>query len=217
MSPEELIETSIQMVKTLQEARAVLGFLRESLEIIGQNGERMLRLVEDLLSVVQLLNGATLTIKKTRYDLRESLENLVEIHQGIVRNGTKFVLDIADDIDGITADQGRIEQVIGNFLTNADKYAGRRGTIATVRVTLEPDDEVKIAVIDEGMGIPEEALPKMFGKFFRVDNEDHKGISGHGLGLNLAKHLVEAHGGRIGVESKLGEGSTFWLRLPLNP
>lgn len=216
MAYDELFETSVKLAKNVLEARASAVLLQEYLEYIAQGSDRMLRLVEDVLSIVQLLNGGTLAIKKSRYDLKESLESLIQLHQGIVKNGTNFVLEISDEIDGIVADRGRIEQVIGNFLTNADKYAGRKGSTVIVQAALEPDDMVRIAVKDEGVGIPEKDLPNMFGKFFRVNDEAHQGISGHGLGLHLAKHLVEAHGGQIGVKSKVGEGSTFWVKLPLN-
>jgi two-component system sensor histidine kinase VicK len=121
-------------------------------------------------------------------------------------------LDCPADIGEIDADQGRVEQVILNFLSNAIKYSPEGGTV-TLRAE-RGSEQVRISVSDQGIGIPEESVPQMFGRYARVESERHKGIKGIGLGLFLAKVIIEAQQGSIGVQSRYGEGSTFYFTLP---
>jgi two-component system OmpR family sensor kinase/two-component system sensor histidine kinase BaeS len=113
----------------------------------------------------------------------------------------------------ITADVGRLDQVLGNLMANALRYTPAGGTI-TLRA--EPvDGGVRITVSDTGEGIPAEDLPYLFDRFWRGDrSRSHAGGAGSGLGLAIARQLVQAHGGRIGVESQPGQGTTFTIELP---
>jgi two-component system phosphate regulon sensor histidine kinase PhoR len=103
-------------------------------------------------------------------------------------------------------------QVFENLLDNAIKYtpAGTRLTVCSRR----RDGEVEIVVADNGPGIPAEDLPHLFERFYRVDKGRSRETGGTGLGLSIVKHIVQLHGGRIGVESSLGGGTTFTIRLP---
>ena len=114
--------------------------------------------------------------------------------------------------------RARLAQVLGNFIGNAVKYTREGGR---VEVVVEPSAgggaPVRLRVVDNGIGIPARDLPHVFDKFFRVRNASTSGVAGTGLGLAITRRIVEAHRGRIGVESVEGAGSTFWVELPGAP
>jgi signal transduction histidine kinase len=112
-------------------------------------------------------------------------------------------------------DRDRIKQVLVNLIDNAIKYSPA-GSPVTLRVRAD-DGGVEIDVDDHGLGIPAEALPTLFDKFRRVDTRTNRETYGAGLGLYIARAIVEAHGGHISVESRVGEGSRFTVALPLDP
>jgi len=113
------------------------------------------------------------------------------------------------------ADRNLMKQVVLNLLSNALKYTPQGGTV-TAEVDLDNlARSVVVSVRDTGLGIPPHAVPRLFGKFYRVENHE-KFATGTGLGLNLCRNIVEAmHGGQIGVDSKVGVGSRFWFAIPL--
>ena len=118
------------------------------------------------------------------------------------------------DTAGVQADPGRIGQVLRNLLVNATNYTPSGGA---VQVTVSPvRDGVEVSVQDSGPGIPPEDLPYLFERFYRVDKSRSRATGGVGLGLTIAKRLVEAHGGAINVRSQAGSGSTFYFTLPSN-
>jgi CheY-like chemotaxis protein len=123
-------------------------------------------------------------------------------------------LDLDDELPAVRADADRIQQVITNLLSNARKYSPAGGVI---RVSAhEANGQVIVTVEDHGLGLPAEALPRLFEKFYRVDNSDRRSITGTGLGLAISRKIVDAHGGRIWAESDgLGQGSRFSFSLPL--
>jgi signal transduction histidine kinase len=123
-----------------------------------------------------------------------------------------FHLTVADPLPPVRADNNRLRQVVTNLLSTAIKFSPQGGTI-TVGVRQE-ENNVMVWVTDQGVGIPPEAIPKLFRKFFRVDNHETRSIGGTGLGLALIKKIVEAHGGQVWVKSTLGQGSTFFFSLP---
>lgn len=186
---------------------------KEFLTIIMHNSHRMLRLVNDILVLARLSKGMMIELTLRPFNLKTSLNMVVESQKSFSPQ-FEFILETPDDLPDVTADQERIEQVVANFLSNATKYSPNGGAV-TVRVTREPEDMIRVAVIDQGIGIPPEALKKMFSRLYRVESEKHKGIKGTGLGLYLCKHLIELHGGKIGVESEWGHGSTFYFTIPI--
>jgi signal transduction histidine kinase len=109
----------------------------------------------------------------------------------------------------VLADAARIQQVLSNLVGNAVKFTPRSGRITVCAEHI--DGEVRFGVIDTGPGIPAEQLPHIFGRFWQAKTSDRRGI---GLGLAIAKGIVEAHNGRIWVESHVGLGSTFYFTLP---
>jgi signal transduction histidine kinase len=110
--------------------------------------------------------------------------------------------------------RARLQQVLTNLIGNAIMYTPDGGRVRVAVEARDPADPVRIRVTDNGIGIPARDLPHVFDKFYRVANEATAGISGTGLGLAITRSIVEAHAGRIGVESVEGTGSTFWVELP---
>lgn len=172
--------------------------------------ERMTSLMESTLSAARLESGA-LDVSISTCDARSLIEKVCEHQQELTH--THFItLDLEAIPETIQADSGAIEQIFTNLLSNAVKYSPEAPEINISAWT--KDDEVHFAVSDKGLGIDKEELPKMFTRFFRATTST--GIAGTGIGLNLVKLLVEAHGGSIRVESTKGTGSTFTVSLPIN-
>jgi two-component system phosphate regulon sensor histidine kinase PhoR len=107
-----------------------------------------------------------------------------------------------------------LEQVFINLLDNAIKY-GREGGKITISTVKKSPTEIEISVQDDGIGIPKEDHPRIFERFYRVDKGRSQELGGTGLGLSIVKHIVQAHGGRVWVESQLGKGSIFYFTLPI--
>jgi len=122
-------------------------------------------------------------------------------------------LDVPDKLPSVNIDWQRISQVLNNLLENAVAHTGKRGTITVSAARC--GDWVELSVADSGEGIPAQDLPNIFERFYRVDKSRARSTGGSGLGLTIAKRLVEAHGGRIEVQSKLGKGSRFSFTLPI--
>jgi two-component system phosphate regulon sensor histidine kinase PhoR len=192
--------------------------LHQISEVLARHCRRMNRLVSDLLDLSRLEAGQDLYIDITEVNLSAMCHRLAT-EQNAFLNPTpplKIVVDIPEF--KIYADTDRLEQIIVNLLSNAVKYSPDGGNITlSARQTLE---ETEIEVKDEGMGLTQEQVERMFSKFYRTKDAQMRGIKGNGLGLNLVKQLALAHGGRIEVESgrDRGEkGATFRVFLPVKP
>jgi CheY-like chemotaxis protein len=123
-------------------------------------------------------------------------------------------LEVPIGLPAVRADSDRIQQVMANLLSNARKYSPAGGSVHVAACLA--DGQVILSVSDEGLGLPSDAIPRLFEKFYRVDNSDRRSIAGTGLGLAISRKIVEAHGGRIWAESKgLGQGSCFLFSLPV--
>jgi len=123
--------------------------------------------------------------------------------------------DLPDELPLVNIDPQRIGQVLRNLLDNALAHTAKGGTI-TVTARQESDRRVEVAVEDTGEGIPPEDLPYVFERFYRVDKSRTRATGGSGLGLTIAKRLVEAHGGKIEAQSEPGKGSRFSFVLPVS-
>jgi len=129
------------------------------------------------------------------------------------QSGHKIVLKIPPDLPRVAGDRDRVGQVLLNFVSNAIKYSPEGGVV-TIRAKLE-DDMVVMSISDQGIGIEKADQKKLFTKFYRVDSSLTREIGGTGLGLSICKSIVELLGGRVGVRSTPGKGSTFWFSLPV--
>lgn len=185
----------------------------EMLEDLDQATDRLVRLTDDLLDVSRLQAGQLL-LQRASTDLVALSRRVVERFQ---KTTTRHQLAFHTNHPKLeaTIDPRRMEQVLSNLLTNAIKYSPQGGP---VHVTLEMSaerSEVEIRVQDSGMGIPLHQQTRIFGRFMRADNAQAAGISGTGLGLYLCHALIEQHAGRLWFESGEGEGTTFFLLIPL--
>jgi signal transduction histidine kinase len=137
-----------------------------------------------------------------------------------VQSEIDFRMEAAPDIpDTISVDPDRLNEVVGNLLSNAFKFTARQGKIVlrAQRGKRQDDRTVVIEVTDTGVGIPPEKLPRVFEKFYQVENSAQPLSVGSGLGLAISKEIVEAHGGTITAESRVGRGTTFRVILPITP
>ncbi len=182
----------------------------EFLEIVDTEGERLGQMIDDLLNIARIKGGRGLQFSLAAADLRVMVSRVVKLQSSYVK-GHHLMVEM-DELPIIRCDEGKIQNVLINLVGNAIKYSPSGGEI---RIRgFEQDGGVLLSVRDQGLGIPKEQLPKMFGQFFRVESSDRASIKGTGLGLWLSKHLVEGHGGKIWVESEYGRGSEFFVWLP---
>lgn len=180
---------------------------------------RMSLLVKDL-HILSLAEAGQLSLDRKPIDLTNHLERIVsDVKYEANENGLDICLSTFSRPVTVMVDAKRITQVFFNLLTNAIRYTPHGG-----KITVKIEDRIvernayfaRVSVIDTGIGIPEEALPHLFDRFYRVDEARSRHTGGTGLGLSIAHHFVKAHGGFIRVVSKPGEGTTFSVYLPLD-
>jgi len=185
---------------------------RETLEIVKRNAARLLRLIDDLLDLARLDVGG-LRLQVTKVDLAESCSKLWEAFQPTAKTrGITFNLQApALDVE-VYADPHRLEIVMTNLVANALKFTGRGGSVTlAVRIV---DSKVRLEVVDTGPGLAEEDQRRVFDRFYQVEGSQTRRYGGAGIGLALAAELVRLHSSQLRVQSKLGEGSTFYFDLP---
>jgi len=186
--------------------------VRERLEKINRHSDELVHMVNDLLDISRIESGKV-TMKTEICDLKEIAGKVEDLLSGqLQERKIYFNIEIAPDAAAVLADRVQIERVFINLVGNAMKFTPADGkiTISSKKVR----DNVEIGVADTGCGIPPEAKEAIFEEFYRVDNAINQGVKGTGLGLSLVKHIVEAHGGKIWVDSTIGVGSTFNFTLP---
>lgn len=207
-TPITSLKGSLQLMNKLKD-RAESSVLMDKMILqANKSMNKMSVLIEDLLNSTKMSDGQ-LVLQKASINLYQMVRECY--HDLLPTNEIK--LGIYGDYGAeVFADQHKIEQVVVNFISNALKYAPNTREI---KVFIEKsEDSAKISVVDDGPGIPAAKLPYLFEKYYRVDNSD-KHYSGLGLGLYICSQIIEKHGGRIGAESEMGKGSTFWFSLPL--
>ncbi|AZB44193.1 response regulator [Bacillus sp. FJAT-42376] len=184
---------------------------KKYLTTIFQEAKRLTALINDFLDV-QRMEAGKQTYEKKYDDLFPILKQLAELQEIQTRNHAIRIERLTEQTI-VLGDKDKLSQVFSNLISNAIKYSPNGGSIE-IRL-FEEEQYLNISIKDEGLGIPKEAMDKLFNKFYRVDNSDRRRIGGTGLGLAIAKEIVKAHEGTISVQSELGKGSVFTVRLPL--
>jgi two-component system phosphate regulon sensor histidine kinase PhoR len=182
------------------------------LEVIHRNADRMTAIVEDLLRLASMeAKGAELTLEEV--SLERLFAGVTELFSSRAEaKGVRLAVSAPTGSPPITADPYLLEQMLINLVDNAIKYT-EKGSISLEAAVEDP--WVTIRVSDTGIGIPEEHLPRVFERFYVVDKSRSRTMGGTGLGLSIVKHIVQLHEGTVGVQSTLGRGTVFSVRLPL--
>ena len=192
---------------------------REFCEAIEDDSARLLDMIDEMLDIARLESGRPLTLNLKSVHLRSLLERLVKRHRFSRYFTASHVLVLNADPalpEHVTADESKLSQVITNLLTNATKYSPNGGQILISAGPL-PAGGYTISCSDTGVGMSPDQVVQLFRKYERMERSTIKNIPGTGLGLFLAKHLVDLHGGTITCRSVEGAGSTFTLTLPSAP
>lgn len=184
----------------------------ETFGIIREEAGRLGRLIEDLATLSRVETGE-LSLVRRSMNPQTLLAQVVAAHRPLAKKrGISLRTMVESDLPELSIDPDRMAQVLGNLLSNALRHTPEGG-----RITLEAkpyEDGVELIVQDTGPGIASEDLPRVFERFYRTDKSRQRETGGAGLGLAIAKSIVELHGGKICAESKPGGGSTFVIRLP---
>ena len=184
----------------------------ENMQVIIDETTRLSALVTDLLDLSKLQSG-TATATPTLFNLTNAVrEVLLRYDQLIKHNG--YRVSFAYDVEvNVYADRGMLLQVLYNLINNAINYTGEDRTVTVTQTVLE--QSVRITVTDTGDGIAPEEMPLIWDRYYKVDKVHRRAMIGTGLGLSIVKEILEKHQAAYGVNSKLGEGSSFWFELPV--
>ncbi len=210
-TPLTSIRGYLELLVDDPETLALPDLQRDWLQVIDRNAERLLRLVEDLLLTAQA-NAGALALEKHDLDLAAVVEQAVQAGAPVAAARGISLTSSVDTAPFVNGDRMRIGQVIDNLVSNALKFTPEGGRVE-VRASARRGI-ARIEVCDTGMGIPEGEQSQLFERFFRTARAQDEAIPGVGLGLSITKAIVEAHGGRIGVRSVEGRGTTFRVDLP---
>lgn len=182
------------------------------LQIIYDESERLNRLIGDILELSKI-ESRRVPLMLSPVDISRFMNNTIAILEVSSTKKNITVNLTAPEELYMEADEDRLRQVFVNLLSNAISYTPEGGTV-DVHISLTELEQVRIAISDTGIGIPEKDLPRIFERFYRVDKARSRGSGGTGLGLSIVKHLVELHKGTISVRSVVGKGTTFTIELP---
>lgn len=188
---------------------------REMLSLIEKSAERLLALVNDLLNVA-IIESNSFTVEKSEVDLDSIIQDIIQLHEPMAK--TKHVVlkrTVHDAPLIVSLDASKISQIVGNLISNAIKFTNTGGWVEVDSGIQDKGDkrELIVMISDNGIGIPDEIMPVLFDKMVgqRTGTDGEKGI---GLGMPLVKRFVELHGGSINVESEVGKGTAFTIRIP---
>ncbi|MBU1318779.1 MAG: response regulator [candidate division Zixibacteria bacterium] len=194
-------------------AGQLTGDQLECVNTILGNTDRLGALINDVLDLQKIRSGR-IRVFRNRCDIGELLHNCARDFQpAIALKSQSLEVDLSPELSPVLCDRNKITQVLVNLIGNATKYTPLGGRI-TLRAHSE-DGSVKISVSDDGPGIPEEHRDRIFDQFIQIEERNGPGCGGSGLGLTIAKSIVELHDGSIAVEGEPGSGTTFWFTIPI--
>ncbi len=187
---------------------------KNTIRSLNEEASTLSRLIDDL-HELSLADAGELKLVTRPEDISRLIkETVTALQSKAAAKGLTISADLPDGIPEVKIDSHRIRQVLHNLLVNAVAHTGKEGRITVT--ARHREDRLYISVTDTGEGIPAEDLPMIFERFYRVDKSRARATGGTGLGLTIAKRLVEAHGGTIDAESQPGQGSTFTFTLPVS-
>jgi len=205
-------------LETLEEGGVGREMLRKSISVMRRHGDRLNRLIEDLLTISRMEEKGV-RLETAPADVGALLSSVVSrLDPEIRQRGAEVRLDIESGLPFLTIDSYRMEQAFSNLLANALRHGSPAGSARGVRVTIaarREGQDLAVSFSDDGPGIPFQDQEHLFERFYRVGGDRARQTGGTGLGLSIVKHVVQAHGGRVGLRSRPGEGSTFTIHLPL--
>jgi two-component system phosphate regulon sensor histidine kinase PhoR len=207
-SPFTVIKGYLEMLLE-EEVGTLSDRQRAGLEVIAEKTEALGRLIFDIVTM-QSVDAKSLDLQEVDLELlfQTALANI-----NTDASNTSFEIDLSPELPHVKADPTMTERILIHLLDNALKFSPQGGVI-TLRA--QPEEEMmRVEVEDQGIGIPENAVPHIFDSFYQVDGSTTRRFGGTGLGLSIARQIVVAHGGQMGVESVEGKGSTFFFTLPL--
>jgi two-component system phosphate regulon sensor histidine kinase PhoR len=183
------------------------------LQVIQKHADRLTKIVEDLLTLSKI-ESKEFYLKLERLPFSELIDDVLDfIKEAAGKKKISISRSIVPSSLEVMGDRSYLEQVFINLLDNGIKYTHPGGEISISALENE-QGEIQVVVKDNGMGIPKEDLSRIFERFYRVDKGRSQELGGTGLGLSIVKHIVQAHGGRVWVESQIGNGSAFYFTLP---
>ncbi len=177
--------------------------------------DRLVHIVKDLDLITGFESGVK-SIEKSKFDLMELIKNVIDLFEmQLKKNNVSLSLDGDDSLTFfVEADKERIQQVLTNLIINSLKYSVEKGSIE-ISINKLNKNKLIVDVTDNGEGIEEKHLPRIFERFYRIDKTRNRKLGGSGLGLAIVKHIIQAHGERVFVESKFGVGSKFSFTLEI--
>lgn len=207
-SPLSGLRVSVELLRQLEPSLTAREDTARALRALDRHVERIVRMVDDLVEASRIEAGE-LTVSRERFDLRDTARAASEL--GSTSAAHVIRVRVPDSPVLVHADPVRMDQVLGNLVSNAIKYSPQGGEVI-IGVEATPTEAI-LSVADHGIGIPRDELVHVFEPFRRGKASLPVG-PGAGLGLSILRRIVTAHGGRIEVESTPGRGSTFYVRLP---
>ena len=184
------------------------------LQVIIDETDRLNGLVEDLLAVSRAQSGK-MTLEKSVFKLNETVESIVNTYKVMEEDGYSFVFESASDFT-VEADEDKIKQVVSNMISNAVKFCGDDNTVK-ISLVKRGRFVVRCCIEDHGAGIAAEDLNHVWESYYRSSSNMQRTVEGTGLGLSICKEILTLHKSDFGVDSTLGQGTTFWFELRTVP